>query len=39
VTDFLKRIYRGAKVMSNEDTNELNSKFWDELCGTNIAKV
>jgi SAM-dependent methyltransferase len=25
--------------MSNEDTNELNSKFWDELCGTNIAKV
>lgn len=25
--------------MSNEDTNKLNSKFWDELCGTNIAKV
>jgi SAM-dependent methyltransferase len=25
--------------MSHEDTNDLNSKFWDELCGTNIAKV
>ena len=25
--------------MSNEDTNNLNSKFWDELCGTNIAQV
>jgi ubiquinone/menaquinone biosynthesis C-methylase UbiE len=26
-------------LMSNEDTNNLNSRFWDELCGTNIARV
>jgi ubiquinone/menaquinone biosynthesis C-methylase UbiE len=26
-------------MINNEETNELNSKFWDELCGTNIARV
>lgn len=26
-------------MASSEDTNDLNSKFWDELCGTNIAQV
>lgn len=26
-------------MANNEETNNLNSKFWDELCGTNIAQV
>jgi SAM-dependent methyltransferase len=25
--------------MNNEETNSRNSEFWNELCGTNIAKV
>lgn len=25
--------------MNNEETNSSNSEFWDEMCGTNIAKV